>query len=157
MSNIFKIQEATLHDIALAIMDKRNSQSISVSEMAWEIAKIKTEPILQEIIVKENKEIIPPEGIDGFSKVIVEVPQQEERGTTSLNFDNWTNGSFVEILEDNTQISHEVIFNTNGIPTSISGIEITGFSDEVLISEEQKAKIIEEYMATIPKAETLSM
>lgn len=48
--------------------------------------------------------------------------------TTSLDFTNWSDGSFVETLSDGTEVTHEVVFDNSGNVISIGGISISGVS-----------------------------
>lgn len=52
----------------------------------------------------------------------------EPLATKALDFSNWENGSFAETLEDDSDITHAVVFDEDGAITSIGGIEIWGLS-----------------------------
>lgn len=60
--------------IADSIRSKTGSDAmLSLVQMAAEIASIRTEPVLETLTVTQNGEYIPGMGMDGFSKVLVDV------------------------------------------------------------------------------------
>lgn len=60
--------------IADAIRGKTGgTEPLTLAQMPVEIAGIKTDPVLQELAITENGEYTPGEGMDGFSRVTVEV------------------------------------------------------------------------------------
>lgn len=48
--------------------------------------------------------------------------------TIALDFSNWSMGTFTETLDTEEVITHTVAFGTDGVPTAIDGITLTGLS-----------------------------
>lgn len=48
----------------------------------------------------------------------------EKPTTTSVDFTNWSNGTWEETLSDGSKVTHTVTFDDSGVPTSIDGATI---------------------------------
>ena len=79
MAEFVRVPEADWQDILDATRAKTGGTEKMVSgEVAAKVRSIETEPILEELTITENGEYIPDEGVDGFSKVSVEVSGGEQ-------------------------------------------------------------------------------
>lgn len=79
-----------LTDIADAIRGKTGgTEPLTLAQMPGEIAAIKTDPVLQELAVTENGEYTPREGVDGFSRVTVDVAGEIPERTAWYRPPDW--------------------------------------------------------------------
>lgn len=70
---------------------------------------------------------------DAFMQEIMEDVQEELENldlptgaaVTELDFTNWDNGSFTEVLDDGTETDYSVTFDSDGNPVSVGGVSIT--------------------------------
>ena len=68
-------EESAIQNIASAIREKNGStDTYKISEMADTIRAIQSDPIIQPLKVTENGEYLAPNGVDGYSPVVVNVP-----------------------------------------------------------------------------------
>ena len=83
-------------------------------------------PNIETLDVTENGVYNPPEGVDGYSTVTVNVEGGNSKATTvALDFRNYEKGSFTETLSNGLVLTHTVEFD-DGTPTSVDNIEVTG-------------------------------
>lgn len=83
--------------IADAIRGKTGGTApLMLAQMPGEIAGIKTDPVLQELAITENGEYTPGEGVDGFSRVTVEV-EESGNSVNDIIMSNYT-GSFSPVM-----------------------------------------------------------
>ena len=121
------IKKSTLSETANAIrVQKGTTDTIDPANFGSEIMAIKSsvvEPILQEKTTTENGEVVPDEGYDGLSKVVVNVPTGTSvPGGYTVNF--YDNNELIESISSKCGISiDEPLYSKHGVWNNINGDE----------------------------------
>lgn len=101
---------------------KADGESIA----GWSSIKVDVKPNTKALNVTENGVYNPPEGVDGYSSVTVNVEGgNSNTTTTALDFSNYENGSFTETLSNGIVLTHTIIFDGD-LPIWVDNIDVNG-------------------------------
>lgn len=139
-----RVKSTELSAIAAAIRSKNGSSTVyKPAEMAAAIAALPSAPTLQSLSVSTNGTYTPDDGVDGFSRVDVEVPTGGAReggicpavvstipySVSTSGLANRSNGTWNIITEGflpASAVGHQVLVLAE--TRSLSGITVSGFT-----------------------------